>query len=625
MTNKPDPFRIEETKKLLDDFNNDITNIEFQVKSSLKALMEKYDSSFDFWEKIEIDKINQEEVDINKLNQQIEEIKALHRNIFNRIRTKLKDIKEEITNKIDNFLLSVEDKIKNLIKELSNKDDSSIKESNDMTLSESFDADSDFNYYQLFQLPDESSVNKGDIEQFEKMISNENLEPIGKNNSGNMNFNSSAERNSIPNTIFFCVNHIGKIAYYACNSHCQQTFCHECVREFGHSSIHGRLIRIDERVNRNSNPNICLGIENFLYWIENIFRNLFKKCSDLLNSNIIPNLPQHESVNILNLDEQKNFLTQVFEEHRNIRILDQRQQMPNEQMLSILKTITNSSKIILQKGELKLNIYQIIDESAKFFVSIIPHRNINNPAEFSQKIAPILEEKFPELKKNYEMDEKNVFLITNEFIDERNYIRNIYIAKETEAKNSIYIIKNLNYLKLNYLIKYCHISFDNLDKKYDAIYFKSEENNIIEGEKYYPPIGWISIGIKSDIEDIETRCPIAYLTFSKKYNKESLKIILNEIIEKKNLAKLEYLKEQKKFDRRHWNFVGKGIYLIPNVETAEKYTGTFDINNKKYKIMLMVKVVKDKIKEPKRNKIGCWVVEKDFVTISRILFKEINV
>ena len=151
MTNKPDPFRIEETKKLLDDFNNDITNIEFQVKSSLKALMEKYDSSFDFWEKIEIDKINQEEVDINKLNQQIEEIKALHRNIFNRIRTKLKDIKEEITNKIDNFLLSVEDKIKNLIKELSNKDDSSIKESNDMTLSESFDADSDFNYYSSYR------------------------------------------------------------------------------------------------------------------------------------------------------------------------------------------------------------------------------------------------------------------------------------------------------------------------------------------------------------------------------------------------------------------------------------------------------------------------------------------
>ena len=100
---------------------------------------------------------------------------------------------------------------------------------------------------------------------------------------------------------------------------------------------------------------------------------------------------------------------------------------------------------------------------------------------------------------------------------------------------------------------------------------------------------------------------------------------MNEIIEKKNLAKLEYLKEQKKFDRRHWNFVGKGIYLIPNVETAEKYTGTFDINNNKYKIMLMVKVVKDKIKEPKCNKIGCWVVEKDFVTISRILFKEINV
>jgi hypothetical protein len=197
------------------------------------------------------------------LNQQIEEIKALHRNIFNRIRTKLKDIKEEITNKIDNFLLSVEDKIKNLIKELSNKDDSSIKESNDMTLSESFDADSDFNYYQLFPLPDESSVNKGDIEQFEKMISNEKLEPIGKNNSGNMNFNSSAERNSIPNTIFFCVNHIGKIAYYACNSHCQQTFCHQCIRDFGNSSIHGRFIRIDERNKDIKSRFLCYFITNY--------------------------------------------------------------------------------------------------------------------------------------------------------------------------------------------------------------------------------------------------------------------------------------------------------------------------------------------------------------------------
>ena len=89
------------------------------------------------------------------------------------------------------------------------------------------------------------------------------------------------------------------------------------------------------------------------------------------------------------------------------------------------------------------------------------------------------------------------------------------------------------------------------------------------------------------------------------------------IIEKENIDILVYKKEKE----LNCNKIGSGIYLFQNISKAEKKTGEFDINGKKYKILLMAKVQKDKIKEPINNKRGYWVVEKDFVKIYRILFK----
>ena len=80
-------------------------------------------------------------------------------------------------------------------------------------------------------------------------------------------------------------------------------------------------------------------------------------------------------------------------------------------------------------------------------------------------------------------------------------------------------------------------------------------------------------------------------------------------------------KENEEFDANNWDKIGKGIYLFQDINKAEKYTGSFDIEGKKYKILLMAKVKKEKIKEPINNKYGYWVVEKEFVEIYRILFK----
>ena len=607
MNNKIELTKIEEIKKLLDDCNINVENIGNKVKLFIK----ENGPSFNKLKNFKIYNSNEiSEADESYIKQKLEEIK-----------NKIENITEEIASSIYKPLSKYEDKINNYIKEYTKEDNSSIKDTKDMSLSDSFDGSLDFN---LCFLNPNSSWNYKEVEkQMEKVIP-KNIESIEKNNnnSGNMNFNSSSDKSSIPNTLFMCFNHKDKSAVYICNKHCQKTFCKECSSDLGDKSEHGVLLKISERINRNSNSNISIGKDNFLTWINYVFKNLFKICNDLYNTNRIPNLPDYQTVqNINDLEEQKLFLDKIFAEHKKIQVLMKEDLMPNEQLLNILKSVTSSSKVILQSGEIKLNIYQILDESSKFFISIYPHRNINNHEQFSENISFVMKEKFPELNKNYIMNDNYVFLIVNEYLTKKNYNKNIFISEEKNVKNSLYILNSMFSLKKNYLIESCQINANKLDKRYDAIYFKSEENDKIDGEKYYPPIGWFGIGLKNVKEP---NGPIAYLTFNKKLNKEPLQKILNEIIEKKNLDCLEKQSEKKEFDKRNWSAVGKGIYLFPNIEIAEKYTGTFDINNKKYKIVLLVKVVKDKIKEPKHNKLGCWVVEKEYAKLCRILFKEID-
>ena len=609
MNNKKELIQIEEIKKLLDDCNINVENIGNKVK----LFIQENGPSFNKLKNFKIYNSNEiSEVDESYIKQKLEEIK-----------NKIENITEEIASSIYKPLSKYEDKINNYIKEYTKEDNSSIKDTKDMSLSDSFDGILDFNYYFLNPNPNSSLDYQENDEEMEKVIP-KSIESIEKNNnnSGNMNFNSSSDKSSIPNTLFMCFNHKDKSAVYICNKHCQKTFCKECESDLGDKSEHGVLLKISERINRNSNSNISLGKDNFLSWYNYVFKNLFKICNDLYNTNRIPNLPDYQTVqNINDLEEQKLFLDKIFAEHKKIQVLMKEDLMPNEQLLNILKSVTSSSKVILQSGEIKLNIYQILDESSKFFISIYPHRNINNHEQFSENISFVMKEKFPELNKNYIMNDNYVFLIVNEYLTKKNYNKNIFISEEKNVKNSLYILNSMFSLKKNYLIESCQINANKLDKKYDAIYFKSEENDKIDGEEYYPPIGWFGIGLKNVKEP---NGPIAYLTFNKKLNKEPLQKILNEIIEKKNLDCLEKQSEKKEFDKRNWSAVGKGIYLFPNIEIAEKYTGTFDVNNKKYKIVILVKVVKDKIKEPKHNKLGYWVVEKEYVKLCRILFKEID-
>ena len=176
-------------------------------------------------------------------------------------------------------------------------------------------------------------------------------------------------------------------------------------------------------------------------------------------------------------------------------------------------------------------------------------------------------------------------------------------------------------LKNNFLLNACKIDENKLEQIYDAPNFNSDKIEKIGGEIYYPPYEYFGIGINNNIIN-ENNSAIAYISFNQKYTNADIRIILHVAVVDNNLDLLVCKKENNILDKRHRNKIGTGIYLFQDINKAEKYAGVFDINRKKYKILLMAKVKQDKIKESE-NKKGLWIVDKEFVKIYRIILKEI--
>ena len=206
----------------------------------------------------------------------------------------------------------------------------------------------------------------------------------------------------------------------------------------------------------------------------------------------------------------------------------------------------------------------------------------------------------------------------------------------SEVKNNYQYFDELyefKYIIDELLIRQCKIDKNLIDYKGHFI-IPNKSNNLIRGkEKYYPPYGWIGIGLKAlekynDGDDWindsskESKWSIAYhgvggnLPSSEVIKKLNKKII-NGLKDGESQYKCNYS------DIRHKNKkIGTGVYLTPNINIAENYSGEIKFNNSKYKIALMVRVLNEKIREP--EDINFWILHKRYIRIYRILLKKIN-
>ena len=167
-----------------------------------------------------------------------------------------------------------------------------------------------------------------------------------------------------------------------------------------------------------------------------------------------------------------------------------------------------------------------------------------------------------------------------------------------------------------------YIDLENIDYRGNSLYFNKSKNKKRGSEDYYPPDNWIALGINimnkyqnTDwINDKTSQWAICYHPI------KSLNLIKKIITEGLKPGDFQHYKDC--LDKRHKNQrIGTGVYLYQKIEMAERIAQEHIIEGKKYKLVFMVKVSIEKIKEPKD--INYWVVEPDYTRIYRILIKEL--
>ena len=153
------------------------------------------------------------------------------------------------------------------------------------------------------------------------------------------------------------------------------------------------------------------------------------------------------------------------------------------------------------------------------------------------------------------------------------------------------------------------------------------------GRPYNPPIGWNGIGLKvldkygdntwlgrnnSPGEWCVAYHGVGRDNSSKEVQDITRKIFVGNFKPGKNQA---YSNDD---DMYHpGKKVGDGVYCTPKIETAEVYSGTSEVNGKKYKTVLMVRVKPDAIR-CSADQQDYWVVNgtTDEIRPYRILYKQ---
>ena len=256
-----------------------------------------------------------------------------------------------------------------------------------------------------------------------------------------------------------------------------------------------------------------------------------------------------------------------------------------------------------------------------YFINIVPKNN----SRFDENAKKQFENKF-KLKIN-----PNNFIVSNNnkyFIDNLVRNNNFLNLSLNEIKNLYPNLEELYEYKsiFDYLINECDIK-NYIDCKGNFIIKINDKGKT--NEVYYPPYGWIGIGLKIRNND-------DYLNLNYNDNEWAIayygvggRLSINEVKDKlKTKIKngLNQGKSQTKWNlndiRHNGKKIGTGVYLTPNINLGENYCGIITFNKEKYRVALMVKVKIDKIREPKD--INFWILNSKYVRPYRILLKKIN-
>ena len=271
------------------------------------------------------------------------------------------------------------------------------------------------------------------------------------------------------------------------------------------------------------------------------------------------------------------------------------------------------------------------NENDKFYYLVNIINKENYMLEDNNYNKTILEKLAGALSTN----KSNILLLTNNnsiFIN--NFIKSRLFAKlpPKDIRINFPNLKNLYDFKImiDGIIRLrSYIPVQYLDYRYNFIIPNLSLNNKRGSEIYNPPYGWAGIGLnvvnKYDngdwLKKDNDSWAIAYYGFGKFLSSTEIEKMLNNIVVKGEFKRELSIRCNALDIRHNGKRVGVGIYLSPNVNIAERYCGIFCFRQKKYKVVLMAKVLIDKIKEPEDHSF--WILNEEDIRIYKILVKEI--
>ena len=611
--------------------------------------MEKFDLKY--FKKYYICTLNQLMKDINKFsNNTINICKSLTEKIGNYI---------FVLNKFDDTILHDLEEIKDhtiykefkekyyLLSEINIKNDSLFKKIEEV-----------YNNLINFQfLPvNENSIN---INQSFFNENNQSDEPTNKSNySYFYNYEDQNNANSKDKSIFFkcckCGNNIAEII----NDKENNLYCKNCYEDLIHK-IEGKEIneKNEDQANRANFLNSMISLIKFIilecneivrikndkdkkikikvdyYRIENIQNEYINFLFDI--SQCIEEPVNIDEFNLENLEKDiRHKIRELLKGMVNISInLDQEENEDSDDSSGeLVKEVYNENSehdeekekeknLEKEKNKGKKKLYEDILNNFYYFINIVPKNN----SRFNENAKKQFENKF-KLKIN-----PNNFIVSNNnkyFIDNLVRNNNFLNLSLNEIKNLYPNLEELYEYKsiFDYLINECDIK-NYIDCKGNFIIKINDKGKT--NEVYYPPYGWIGIGLKIRNND-------EYLNLNYNDNEWAIayygvggRLQINEVKDKlKTKIKngLNQGKSQTKWNlndiRHHGKKIGTGVYLTPNINLVENYCGIITFNKEKYRVALMVKVKIDKIREPKD--INFWILNSKYIRPYRILLKKMN-
>ena len=460
---------------------------------------------------------------------------------------------------------------------------------------------------------------------------------------------------------------------YYCN-HCCNIFCEVCKKKIeSNKNVNNHVLKEIDEIRREKEEEKNKFLNSFIDIIkENILKCDFiltNKKDNFLNEYIIKRFQFPLIKNITDFNSQKEFLNEINDINKSLTgTIYSTNSSKNESKLKdklLINFLINTMKNLIDndidleekieneydfveekftKGqndeeyEENENIFEDIKNKFWYIIYLI---NKENYYYFDKN--KLREEIIENLNESIDIDKNNIFILYN---NKRAFI-DFFIKTQQFVKLSPKALRT-NYPNLKLLYEYkliidcffrlkCKIPIESFNFKYNFITPNLRLNRRRGSEIYNPPYGWLGIGLnvtkKYENEDWlnkidgSSKWAIGYYFFEKNLTNEEMICKLNKIIIKNEINIDENFQVKMDIFNRRLNDtkmqrVGKGFYLCPDINLAEKYTGCISFNKKRYKIVLMAKVLIESIREPDDGSF--WIIpKKEYFRIYRILLKEI--